>query len=50
MNSVAKESPISVSFLSPSPSQDKSDLRSSVIQSTDTIWSATHTEHIQSVS
>lgn len=38
------------SFLSMSPSQDKSDLRSFVIQNTDTIWPASHSEYIQSVS
>lgn len=38
--------PLSLTY----PSHDKSDLRSSVIQNTDTIWSATHSEHIQSVS
>lgn len=36
------------SSMSRSPSQDKSDLRSSVIQNTDTIWSATHSEYTQS--
>ena len=34
-------------FFSPSPSSEKSDLRSSVIQNTDTIWSATHSDYIQ---
>lgn len=40
-------SPPHLSFLQPSPSHNKSDLRSSVIQNTDTIWSATHSQCIQ---
>lgn len=50
MNSVAKALLSLFPFFYPSPSQDKSDLRSSVIQNTDTIWSATHSEYIHSVS
>lgn len=41
--------PHPVLVLAVSPSQDKSDLRSSVIQNTDTIWPATHSEHAQSL-
>lgn len=37
------------SSMSRPPSQDKSDLRSSVIQNTDTIWSAAHSEYSQSL-
>lgn len=37
------------SSMSRPPSQDKSDLRSSVIQNTDTIWSAAQSEYTQSL-